>query len=204
MVHVSDPCARVQVLASFDHIVLELHGVRAKPPPTPLSPLSPPQRAAAHHRALVGGQVSELLPMRRRAATLAKLNLFFVVVHVHVNNHGLDRRAGLARKFERVLGCVHWWEERAIDRAHPRGQPAALPPHPAGPILFQVRRAHDARGEPREQKARARPLARRPRVAAAAHRRARPPQRKGAGRVVERVAVGVRRRGVVSGLRCAS
>eukprot|EP00908_Phaeocystis_cordata_P006635 Transcript_17254.p1 GENE.Transcript_17254~~Transcript_17254.p1 ORF type:complete len:374 (-),score=131.42 Transcript_17254:233-1354(-) len=63
-----------EVLASFDHIVLELHGV------------------------------SELLPMRRRAATLAKLNLYFFVVHVHVNNHGLDRRAGLARKFERVLG----------------------------------------------------------------------------------------------------
>ena len=137
MVHVSDPCARVQVLASFDHIVLELHGVRAKPPPTPLSPLSPPQRAAAHHRALVGGQVSELLPMRRRAATLAKLNLFFFVVHVHVNNHGLDRRAGLARKFERVLGCVHWWDERAIDRAHPRGQPAALPPPPGWRILLR-------------------------------------------------------------------
>ena len=35
---------------------------------------------------------------------LAKLNLFFVVVHVHANNFGLDRSDAMAHKFEDILG----------------------------------------------------------------------------------------------------
>ena len=62
------------MLASFDHIVLELHGL------------------------------SELRSMRHRAAVLAKLNLFFVLVHVHANNFGIDRSDVMARKFVDVLG----------------------------------------------------------------------------------------------------
>jgi len=42
--------------------------------------------------------------MRMRAAVLAKLNLFFVVVHVHANNFGLDRSDAMRHKFEHVLG----------------------------------------------------------------------------------------------------
>jgi len=44
--------------------------------------------------------------MRQRAAVLAKLNLFFVVVHVHVNNYGVDVPQERGRIFQNVLGYM--------------------------------------------------------------------------------------------------
>jgi len=65
------------VLDSFDHLVIEFHGL------------------------------DELASMGFHAALLEKLNVHFVVVHVHVNNHGLDVDAdAAAQKFTEVLGTL--------------------------------------------------------------------------------------------------
>ena len=49
----------------------------------------------------------ELASMGFHAALLEKLNVHFVVVHVHVNNHGLDVDAdAAAQKFTEVLGTL--------------------------------------------------------------------------------------------------
>jgi hypothetical protein len=64
------------VLRSFDHLVVELHGM------------------------------TNLHSMRRNAAVLAKLNLQFVLVHVHVNNCGMDAKDGLQQQFREVLGYL--------------------------------------------------------------------------------------------------
>lgn len=68
--------APAHVLASFDSIVVELHGL------------------------------CDLRSMRQRAAVLAKLNLFFVVVHVHANNYGVDVPEQRGRIFQNVLGYM--------------------------------------------------------------------------------------------------